>query len=550
MKTCFSFVLVAALVGCGSSEATTSGESTTETFVQEEQELKISFAIETAANSMILGSSKDGRYVVYGTGCDGSGPSQIRLFDDRTFRKWTLASGVPCMPGSYFFSPDGNLLTFGDGAGNITAFNVSTGTRKLVGVSGIGVSYSPDSSWFVVARAEAAPMSAALDAWPADLSAKVEVATGAFFSPFFAPPGSGGFEALRFSADGAQLLFVGQITTVDGFASGSLTLWNRASRTSTVVATQVQPFGYLATADLGSVAYLRDAARTQTSPRPVGKLVLHRLPAGPIETLEDAVVAQPLAFLSGGALLYQVATTAPASELRLRRAGPLPTTSVIDTNVLMHPSFSSVALTPAGDAVAYFTGFNQEQFTGELRLTSLAAGSSPRVLATDAVPMTASWASAGRTLVYLQHPSSAGFGSAMGTLSAYEVSTGRTREVGTNVTQLGLRVVPGSDEVLFVSSYDQNRATGNYRSWNATTFARKLFSQAVAVMSIRLSPDGKQTAYLTQAAGSATARLRFAQVGDNSASQLVASDVTTLSLGVGGRLAYTGPSGLFGAWVF
>lgn len=552
-----SLVAVASLVllaACG-------GAADSEDVEVQSEELVVRRAVERTQGASIIGASADGRRVAYGVRCDaGDASTVLKLHDGLTGRTTVLAQGVPCMPGSVTFSADGALVAFGDGAGHLSVHD--TRARRTVQVSRadaptIGVMFSPDSRWFVVASADSAPLGATLDAWDGSLNAHVEIAQHAMWNPFGPGP-----QSARFSPDGSKLLYLGQLSAP--MPVGTLTMWNRAGGASTAIATGVPAGGYFVRDDFRLVAYVKNASPSAPSPAAItGDLVVRDLVTGAARTLETHAAASPLGFAKD-TLVYGVApapslagappaASPPGSTLKAHAFGAARTT-VVDTNVFTsYAPGGSVAISPAGDRIAYARAFDPMHFTAELRVASGPALATARTIASAVVPVEAfGWLDGGRVLAFLHDPTSSMPGATAGTLSVWDPVADQKSVLGTEVTQIGLKIEPTSSDLLFVAAYDMGLAAGDLEVWNATTGAKRLLGHGAAVMSIQRSPDRARAAFLAVQADPAgveppATKLQVSRIAGPPRTLTVAAGATSLSVGRYGSVVYTTPAGVFEA---
>ncbi len=537
------------LVACGDSDAEL-GETSSE--------LKAPSVIALGSGGQILGVSADGRRVAFGIGCDSEHPT-IRLFDDRSGAVTELATDASCMPGAVTFSADGRLVAFGNGMGEIRVHDTLRGATKAVsrsGMSGIGIVFSPDSKWWVVATM-GDDGSAALDAWEPSMSAPFEIATGAFFSPFGAPA-----DSVRFSADGSKLVYLGSIAAP--LPVGSLTSFERATHTQRVLATGVPVTSYAIARDGTKMAYVRGAVAPAStpgeppSPNMIGDLVVRDLSTDIETPIEQHVSATPLGFARCGVVVYSVDGRLGAPVTLKGFGGGA--SQVIDTNVFRSFGPSPTAsINAQGDAIAYLSAFDPMHFHGELRVASLprcaASALTKSVVATDAVPMSARWAAQGNALVFLRASTTSMPGAAVGTLAAWNRVTHATQSMATDVTQNALHVDEASDEIRYVSAYDAAMATGELRVWNVVTASSRLLGSNAAVMTVQASPRGDYVGFLSMTASAdpqtpPTTRLELARTSGRGAARVVAVDATSLAIGKRGHVVYATSAGVYRANAF
>ena len=505
-------------------------------------ELATAVPIDTAASAQILGSSGDRRWVVYGTDC-GTNDARIKLYDTLTTLTTELASGLPCQPGTIQFSPDGMLAAFGDGWGHVKVHSAlwqRTVDVSREGSSTIGVVFSPNSQWFVVATADAnQPLGATLDAWDATLSTQTKVADGAFFSPFGPGPSN-----VEFSPDGGRLLYLGNISTAP--FSGSLKIWDHAFGTTTTLATNVAFAGYAVRSDWKYVAYLRDVTATMPgSPETSGNLEIRNLYTGLSRRLETGKVARPVGF-ANETLLYTIAT-APGEPFTLRAHDAFTTaTATIDTGVVAGFRPQIVAVSPDGTRVAYARNLDPAAYSGELRVARTTAPFTAVTVDAHAIPFnTYGWL--GSSLAYL-HDATATFpGAAIATLSVWNGSS--TRKIADDVSEIGLRY--DGSELLFLDHYDMAGAKGDLRSYNAITGATRLVGHDAWVMSVQrntVNAGYLQVMPATDPSAPPAMRLHLSRLFGTPRNVLVSRDaVTSFALGYFGRVIYATEDGVFDA---
>ncbi len=518
----------------------------------ESSELAVRRTIDAADGAMILGTSSDRRFVAYGTECDaGDDRTAIKLYDTITTAITELDRGTPCQPGAVVFSPDGWLVAFGDGFGHLQVHDSlwkRTVTVSRGELSTIGIVFSPDSQWFVVAGAEEQPLGATLEAWDADLTTHVEIAQHAMFSPFAIGP-----QNIQISEDSQRLLFLGDLAGAGGPPTGTLKIWNRATTATRTIATGVA-VGYSVRSDWRYVAYVTDVAATPAGPfPPSGDLIARDLVTNQKRTIANDVPAMPLGF-AGDRLLYGIYGATPNDGLTLASHDLAHATTVtVDTHVFAGYGPNAVAITPDGSRIAYTRNFDPMQFAAELRVVRTANLAQPRTIAARVVPVGAyGWLDGGSTLGFLRDPTSTFPGATMGTLAAWRADSGATITLGTEVTQIGLAFDPASSELLFTSAYDMSLAAGDLRAWSTRTDATRLLDRKVAVMSVQKSPDGALAGYLTLRPDPSnevppSTRLRVSRILGPQRTVAVGSDVTSLSVGWLGRVVYTTGSGVFDA---
>ena len=488
-RALFLFVFSPLLAACGGGADAESVGTTGERLV-------VRAAIDPSPDAQVLGASGDRRWVAYGTSCDASdGTTAIKLLDDATGAVTELARGVSCMPGSVSFSPDGRLVTFGDGMGHLFAHDAWTGRTASVSRDGaptIGIAFSPDARWFVVASLGDPPFGAAIDAWDADLGAHAVVTESAAFNPF-APAGA----SVTFGADAESAVFVDAPKAPMGI--GTLVEWRRADRAKTTIAESVPPGAYALRDDGRRLAYLANAvAPSAPSPWMPGDSVVLDCATGRATTIERGVAANPLGW-AGDVLVYDRSDTKSGPLVTLRahdaRRGA---TWTIDADVFASwgPGFV-VAISPDHARVAYARGLDESTFTSELRVARLAPSAAPLTLATNAIPVQSyGWLDGGRALAFLHDPASTFPGAGSGTLSAWDATRGDVVDLGAGVTQIHFETHPTSPELLFVANYDMTIAAGDLTSWNAETRATRVLGHEASVMSIARSPDGLYAGFL------------------------------------------------------
>lgn len=522
------------------------------------QALVLRHPIDRAAGALVIGASADGRRVVYGTGCEDGVETKLKLWDDVRGRITPLLDGAPCMPGAVTFSPDGALVAYGAGDGVIHVRNLRTGRHAIVSRpdhSGLGVVFSPDSRWLVVASMSQTAGATALDAWDADLSGGAEIAASAYFSPF----GPGG-DSVRFSPDGARLVYLGQLTPP--YPVGALALYDRASGASEVLATGVPAPGWLASPGLERIAWVRGVTASDGAPPAqslTGDLEVYDVTARTTRSIEPAVNASPVAFTSNGdTLVYLIGGLPGASSTLKAYAARAARPVTLDTDVFstFGPA-RSIVVSPRGDEVAYTVAFDPMRFAAALRVAKLPgrAAAAPRTVAQAAVPTAFGWAAGGAALVYLDEPTSSFPGAASGTLRALRATGGAPITLGRDVSQLGLRIDPDRAEVLYLSSYDMQLAAGDLEAWNAYTGARTRLGARAAVMSIQVSQRGRVVGFLSvtpDPTGETPPKttLQVARPNIFRPAQTVAKDATSLAVSDSGRVIYATPTGLFGAYTF
>lgn len=540
------------MVGCAALTLTACAPEALDESATRDDEARLSRRLDRATGATLVGASADHRYVAYGVACDaGDERTELRLLDARTGSARTLARGWMCAPGSVTFSPDGSLAVFGL-MGSLRAVNTSNGRAVTVsrdGQSGVGVAFSPDSSWFAVASLNGA--SAAIDAWERDLRSHVEVSHAAYANPFGA-----GDAGLKVSPDGRSLLFLGDVT--GPFPIGALSLWSHSTRSLRVIEAGVSAMGYTLTSDWRRIAYVGGVAGPAEGQPPTpdafaGDLTVRDLSTGRSQIVESRVTPGALEFARGGDVLVYTTgggfTPGALSTLKACAWGGAPVTLDSEVYAMFAPA-KSVVVSPAGDRVAFAAALVPERFVAELRVATLPASlASTRttVIARESVPGAMGYNRDG-ALVYLHAPT-AGFPMAVGTLSA--MAAGATRVLGTEVAQAGLRIDASRREVMFVSEYDAGNAIGSLRFWDGVALRARTLGTRAAVMSLTPSPTWQRVAFVTLAEAPLgevpvttlrVARLTGApstvRVGDGVTSQLVDDD---------GRALYTTADGLYTA---
>jgi hypothetical protein len=516
----------------------------------DEAALSTGRALDDAPGAMIVGASADRRFVAYATGCtpDSSTPTALKIRDDLRGRTTTVGQGQ-CRPGAVQFSPDGQLAGFSNGDGIVRVFSARSGAVVVVsreGESGFALAFSPDSRWLVVASA-GEPPAATLDAWDADLSHHVEVAQQVYVNPF-----GNGSDSVRFSPDGRRILFVGGVTTP--YPIGALTLWERASGTSTVLARGVA--AWMASDDLSRVAYLDGVTLVEGQPPSVwlhGELAVRTLASGRVERVEADAPAEPQRFLSDGTLLYLVGAPSggePSYTLKAHQPGRAPL--LLDDGVFRGwAPGSTLAVSPCGSAVAYVAAFVPEHSAGELRVATLPSragvAARPRLVSAQAVPSAFGWV--GEELVYLHDPTEGFPGTAVGTLARWSLDGGHVATIAKGATQVGLRIDGDNGRVLYLTAWDQNRAAGDLRVW-APAGPSRMLAHDVFAMSLGLSPDGDLAGALTVGTdappGTPPATALVLAPLDGGAVQRIAPDITSFVVADSGRVVYAGVAGLFG----
>lgn len=506
--------------------------------------------LDRAPGVMIAGASADRRFVAYGVGCDGGDvPPRLRLLDAETGRARTLATSWSCTPGAVRFSPDGGVAVFGVD-GRVHAADTRSGRVVPVsreGLSGVGVAFSPDGRWFAVASLGDPSQGATLDAWESDLRTRVEVARGAWANPF-----GEGDAGLRVSPDGRTLAFVGGLT--GALPVGSLTLWNHAARTARVVASGVPATSYTLSPDWRSAAFVQGVRPVEGPPTAdslAGDLTVRDLVTGRTHTVERGVTTSALEFARGGAaIVYVTGGFPPGTPAVLKTAAVGGRPAVLDDAVF--PMFApgrSVAVSPAGDAVAWSAAVDPARFVGALRYARLSGTGGFTTVARDAVPGAFGFTRAG-ALVHLHAPT-ATFPVATGTLTAWAPATGARLALGSEVAQVGLRVDAARDEVLFFGDYEAGDAVGTLRAWDGRSRAARALAGRAAVMSLQLSPDGGRASFVTLAPappGEVPAvTLRAGTTRVASPTVALAEGATSHALDDDGRVFYTTAQGLLSA---
>ncbi|MDB4963600.1 MAG: hypothetical protein JWP01_3599 [Myxococcales bacterium] len=542
--SCKRFLMVAALAaGCAEAENLDSGTT----------ELAFGIDIDASPGSMILGSSTDRRWIAYGTECDaGDERTRIKLYDTMTTFTTELDQGVPCQPGAVVFSPDGWLVAFGDGQGHLKVHDAlwhRTVSVSREGLSTIGVVFSPDSQWFVVASADLEQqLGTTLDAWESDLTTHVQIDTHAFFSPFGPGPSN-----LEFSPDSQRLLYLGDL---GGFPPlGTLKIWQHDTGTTRVLATGVPATTYAIRADWQYVAYLRDATvTTPDAPTFVGTFVVRHLATNQTRVIETAKNVRPLGF-AGDKLLYAVyGAPTPVAPLDLKAHHLVhASTTVIDSGVFAGYGPNPIAISPDGSRVAYTRNLDQLTFTAELRVANTVSPAQPRTIAPRVIPINAyGWLDGGRKLAYLHDPTSTFVGATTGTLSAWDAAGHGVVQLGQDVTQIGLAFDSTGSELVFAGNYDMAQATGDLRAWNARSGAKRLLGRDAAVISVQRSPDLRTAGYLqlqeppTDDSPPGTL-LRISRIVGLQRTIRVDENVTSFAMGWFGRVVYTTSTGVVDA---
>ena len=517
-----------------------------------DDEARLSRRLDRSTGATLVGASADHRYVAYGVACDaGDERTELRLLDARTASSRTLARGWMCAPGSVTFSPDGSLAVYGL-MGSLRAVNTSNGRTVTVsrdGQSGVGVAFSPDSSWFAVASLNGT--SATIDAWERDLRSHVEVSHAAYASPFGA-----GDAGLKVSPDSRSLLFLGGVT--GPFPIGALSLWSHSTRASRVIEAGVSAMSYTLTSDWRRIAYVGGVAGPAEGQPPTpdafaGDLTVRDLTTGRRQIIESHVTPGALEFArNGDVLVYTTGggfTPGALSTLKACAWGGAPVTLDSEVYAMFAPA-KSVVVNPAGDRVAYAAALVPERFVAELRVATLPsslASSRTAVVAPESVPGAMGYNRDG-ALVYLHTPTS-GFPMAVGTLSV--MSNGVTRELGTGVAQAGLRIDASRREVMFVSEYDAGNAIGSLRFWDGLAQRARTLGTRAAVMSLTPSPTWQRVAFVTLAEAPLgevpLTTLRVARLTGAPSTVRVEDGVTSQLVDDDGRALYTTADGLYTA---
>lgn len=509
-------------------------------------DLSVHRQIDPAPAAAILATSADRRWVAYGAACTAAAPV-LRLYDEASGTATELAEGIPCRPGAVTFSPDGSLLAFGDGAGHVFVHDALADRTALVSRPEghtIGLAFSPDSQWFVVATAEPAPLAATLDAWDRGLATHVAIAHGALYDPF-APPA----QSLQFSPDGSGVVFLGALASPP--PAGTLMRWTRADGQARAIAAGVPAGGYVVRDDGGAVAYLAtSSAVPPTAAGPVGSLVALDLATGLERVIAVGVAATPLAF-ANGTLLYAVhgaTSSAPVTLVACDLATGL--TALVDTGVFAGPGASPIAVGPAGDRIAYARDYDPTHRTAELRVAAGVDFTLATTIAARAVPAGGyGWLAGGGALGYLHDPSATAPGAAVGALGVWDAASATSHDLATDVAQAGLAFDAGAADLLFASGYDATSGAGALQAWSAATGATRLLAHHAEVGSAQQGPDATLAAFLALAPPDAApgSRLDLAYLAGAPRTVQVAAPVTSLSLGWYGRIVYTTDDGVYDA---
>ncbi|MDB4968730.1 MAG: hypothetical protein JWN44_4419 [Myxococcales bacterium] len=509
--------------------------------------LTVAVRVDAAAGAQIVGYSADRRRVAYAAPCNPEPETAptLKIYDAQTGLVTTVGHIAHCAP-SLQFSPDGQLAAFPSSDGVIAVWSARTGTVATVSrpaVSGIAVVFAPDSRWLVVASAAETP-AAVLDAWDADLVHHVEVGANVYVNPFSAN------EAVKISPDSTRLLYIGDLTTQ--LPLGNLKLWERAGNRTRTVGQNVP--GYLVSDDFRRIAYLDGVHFIEGEPPSVwfhGRFVLERLDSGRVDVVERDAAAQPLLFAPDGTLVYIVgAPGGPTADTTLETvvAGAAPV--VVDRGVFQGYGPATTVARADDGSLAYVAGFNPDTFSGELRV---ATGSRVRVAARDAVPMTFGFVD--RTLVYLHAATSTFPGAAVGSLAAWSLDSGSSRELGRDVTQVRLTFDRAAGRVLYLDHWDAARAAGDLRRFTVRTGQTALVAHDVFAMVTQLSPDGASAGIVTlgpqhDPSTPPPTTLKLAPLGSTGAIRTIDKDTTSFAVANGGRVVYTTNAGLFSALTF
>lgn len=540
------------MVGCAALTLSACAPEALDESATRDDEARLSRRLDRATGATLIGASADHRYVAYGVACDaGDQRTELRLLDARTGSARTLARGWMCAPGSVTFSPDGSLAVYGL-MGSLRAVSTANGRTVTVsreGQSGVGVAFSPDSSWFAVASLNGA--AATIDAWERDLRSHVEVSHAAYANPFGA-----GDAGLKVSPDGRSLLFLGDVT--GPFPIGALSLWSHSTRSLRVIEAGVSAMGYSLTSDWRRIAYVGGVAGPAEGQPPTpdafaGDLTVRDLSTGRRQVVESHVTPGALEFArNGDVLVYTTGggfTPGALSTLKACAWGAAPVTLDSEVYAMFAPA-KSVVVSPAGDRVAYAAALVPERFVAELRVATLPSSlSSSRmtVVAHESVPGAMGYNRDG-ALVYLHTPT-AGFPMAVGALSAMMQGTGAVRTLGTEVAQAGLRIDASRCEVMFVSGYDAGNAIGSLRFWDGVAQRARTLGTRAAVMSLTPSPTWQRVAFVTLAEAPLgevpTTTLRVARLTGAPSTVRVEDGVTSQLVDDDGRALYTTDDGLY-----
>jgi hypothetical protein len=165
-----------------------------------------------------------------------------------------------------------------------------------------------------------------------------------------------------------------------------------------------------------------------------------------------------------------------------------------------------------------------------------------------------------RTLVYLHAATSTFPGAAVGSLAAWTPSSngtgnGSTRQLGRDVTQVRLTLDRAAGRVLYLDHWDGGNAAGDLRRFNVRTGATALVAHDVFAMATELSPDGNMAGIITlgpqrDPGTPPPTTLKLAPLATNGALRTIEKDVTTFTVGDGGRVVYATTAGLWSALTF